>query len=212
MAVRMPAFQTLEECLMLSAVHEFASVEFPPFMGDDIYMKPFDLATPVVDKRWQGVVETMLAFSPTRIGTAYLTVDERLIEPGKSHRRPGRHIDGNFLFDWQGGGNGGWLVGENGVYLTPEQHQLQYCSPTGGLLIAATSPGCRVWAGEFEGEPAQGGDCRHIDVSQMEASVLKPNTVYWMNSTGIHESLAHETSVARGLIRITLPADAPLVG
>lgn len=42
----------------------------------------------------------------------------------------------------------------------------------------------------------------------MECYDLESNTLYWGNSTFIHESLPVEEDVKRQLIRITLPADA----
>lgn len=42
----------------------------------------------------------------------------------------------------------------------------------------------------------------------MNSFNLKSHTLYWGNSTFIHESLPLEEDVERQLVRITLPADA----
>jgi hypothetical protein len=62
--------------------------------------------------------------------------------------------------------------------------------------------------GDFEGEPNQGGDCSHLDLSKMDCYEMESNTLYWGNSTFIHESLPVQEDVKRQLVRITLPADA----
>ena len=107
-----------------------------------------------------------------------------------------------------GGGGGGWLTGEDGRFLPREQHEEQYCSEKGGMLIVSSYEACKGWNGEFEGQPNQGGDCTHLDLSNMNSFNLKSHTLYWGNSTFIHESLALEEDVERQLVRITLPADA----
>jgi hypothetical protein len=107
-----------------------------------------------------------------------------------------------------GGGGGGWLTGEDGRFLPREQHEEQYCSEKGGMLIVSSYEACKGWNGEYEGQPNQGGDCSHLDLSKMDNFNLKSNTLYWGNSTFIHESLPLEEDVKRQLVRITLPADA----
>jgi hypothetical protein len=79
------------------------------------------------------------------VGTAYLTIDEALIEAGKTQRRPGLHVDGigpdGSSGGW-GGGGGGW--------------------GTNGMIVAASVAGCNVYTGEFQGWPGANGDCSHL--------------------------------------------------
>ena len=185
-------------------------ISLPEYRGDQVYMHEFDMANPSLPKgyeRWNSTLKEIVAASPKQTGKAYITIDEKIVRKGESHRRGGPHTDGNYLFGW-GGGGGGWLTGEDGRFLPREQHEEQYCSEKGGMLIVSSYEACKGWNGEFEGQPNQGGDCTHLDLSNMNSFNLKSHTLYWGNSTFIHESLAIEEDVERQLVRITLPAVA----
>lgn len=144
-----------------------------------------------------------MKLAPTLCGSGYLTVDEKEVMPGSSHRRGGPHTDGNYLYGW--GGGGGWNTGEDGRVLTREKHLAQYCAEGGGMIIASTYAACRAWVGDFTGEPDQGGNCEAIDLTGMDSFLLKPNTLYLANSTCIHESIPIMEKVKRQLFRLTLP-------
>ncbi len=189
------------------------SIVFPEFRGDRLYMHPVDLAKPMdlpeQFSRFKESVEHMLAHSPVKEGIAWVTIDEKHIMPGKSHRRGGPHTDGNYLFGW--GGGGGWLTGVDGRVLSEDKHIAQYASEGGGMLIAASHQGCRGWNVRLEGIPLQGGNCENF-LSQLEtteAFLMEPNAIYWGNSTFVHESLPFSEELDRTLIRITLPHTAP---
>jgi hypothetical protein len=189
-------------------------VKFPSIWTQgELYMHPIDLAQslalPDRFNVFSEAVKTMLEHCPVKTGTAFVTIDQKTVQPGQSHRRGGPHVDGNFIFDWgngDGGGNG-WLTGGMGRYLPPEKHLLQYASPTGGLLIASSFQACSAWLGTFNGIPLQGGNCEHL-VDQLKTKqklLLQENVVYLGNSTCVHESLSVHQTVNRTLIRITLP-------
>ena len=185
-------------------------ISLPEYKGDQVYMHEFDMANPSLPvgcERWNSVLKDIISNSPKQTGKAYITIDEKIVRSGESHRP---HTDGNYLFGWGGSGDGGggWLTGEDGRFLPREQHEEQYCSEKGGMLIVSSYKACKGWNGEFEGQPNQGGDCTHLDLSKMECYEMESNTLYWGNSTFIHESLPVQEDVKRQLIRITLPADA----
>ena len=185
-------------------------MSLPEWKGDRVYMHEFDMANPSLPvgyERWNNVLNEIIASSPKQTGKAYITIDEKIVKKGESHRRGGPHTDGNYIFGW-GGGGGGWLTGEDGRFLPREKHEEQYCSEKGGMLIVSSYKSCKGWNGEFEGQPNQGGDCSHLDLSKMECYEMESNNLYWGNSTFIHESLPVQEDVKRQLIRITLPADA----
>ncbi len=195
---------------MISKSKEIGKIKLPEYKGDRVYMHEFLIEDPKMPRgyeRWNETLKTIVSHSPKKTGKAYITIDEKLVKTGESHRRGGPHTDGNYLFGWGGGGSG-WLTGEDGRVLPREKHLQQYCSDKGGMLIVSSYQACKAWNGEFKGEPNQGGDCSHIDLSGLESYNLKPNTLYWGNSTFIHESLPIEEDVERQLVRITLPADA----
>lgn len=195
----------------LSVMMPIAPIAFPAFNGDQLYMHEIDLANPVLPEGFNAWIDAFTAVVLAaykvgcRTGKAFLTIDQKEVPKGYSHRRPGRHVDGNYLFSWGGGGSG-WLTGEAGRYLPPEKHQQQYCSDTGGMIIASSYSACKVWNGYWQGVPAQGGDCSHIDVSGMEEAMLEPNMVY-IGNHAIHESVPVQDDVCRSLIRLTLPHD-----
>ena len=42
------------------------------------------------------MVTKMIEFLPIKLGIAYLTVDGKLVKGGQTHRRGGKHLDGNY--------------------------------------------------------------------------------------------------------------------
>lgn len=200
--------------ILQSKCKELGAIEFPRFNNIRIYMEPISLDFTAISHsvnpnfgEYAPIVLNLLEKLPIKTGNAYLTIDEKLIHAGESHRRGGPHVDGNYIFSW--GGGGGWLTGCDGRYLPLDKHRLQYCADKGGMLIASTYSACKGWLGEFSDEPEQGGNCSHIDTSSLKEIMLDANKLYWGNSTFIHESLPVAENVYRQLIRITLPADSP---
>lgn len=195
-----------------SQIAAVSKIALPAFIGAQVYMRKHVIGEPVVLEDAPGfapVVERMLSGVELPVGSeVFITVDQKQLQAGKTHRRGGAHVDGNYIFDWGGGsGGGGWLTGVNGRVLSPENHRLQYCNPDGGMLIVSDHQACRAWTGEFQGEPNQGGDCSHLtqDLTDNPSFLLEPNRVYLANSTCVHESLPLTEDVARTLVRITLP-------
>ena len=194
----------------VSVMQPVANINFPHFMGTQVYMHEVDFANPVLPPNaagWEEAFEQMILVAHSAgctEGKGWVTIDQRVVEEGKSHRRPGRHVDGNYLFSWGSGGGNGWLTGDAGRQLSPEQHAQQYCSREGGIIIASSYAACKAWNGTWEGTPAQGGDCTHIDVSGLEEFMLEPNKIY-LGNHAIHESLPVQETVQRSLIRLTLP-------
>jgi hypothetical protein len=187
-------------------------VQIPDYTGE-INMLPFSLETlDEVSELFMPMVAKMIEFLPIKKGTAFLTVDGKIVEKGQSHRRGGRHIDGNYIQEtcsWGGWNGGGWKVGEGGRILSSEHHKLSYENQTGGMLIASTYPACKGWNGVFEGRPYVGGDCIRIEVG--EGFMLESNFVYYGNSQFLHESLPIDKTTHRVVARITLPIDYPVV-
>ncbi len=167
----------------------------------------FNLETLVgVPKELESLVKDMTRNLKKRKGIAFLTADCKQIQKGKTHRRPGAHIDGNYLgLDLGNGGGGGWKVGDNGSTLTREQHQQSYCSSTGGMLIVSDYQACKGWTGVFDAVAGTGGSCEHLELG--DGFWLQPLMVYQTTSQFIHESMPIKEDVTRHLVRITLPSD-----
>jgi hypothetical protein len=152
---------------------------------NDCYMQPFK-SEEVED----AYLEKLLSLIPKANGLSFLTVDHKTIKPNETHRRGGAHIDGNYTLD------NGWI--------TPNWN---YDKTTGGAILISDQFGCVGWKGEYQGIPAEGGDCEHFrkELETLERVEFKPNYAYFVSSAGIHESILQPTTVKRSLVRITLP-------
>jgi hypothetical protein len=103
---KMRHLRKYENFKLESKSKEIGEIKFPDFRGDKIYMLEFDLENPILPdkyKRWESVVSKMIENSPIKSGKAYLTVDEDKVSPGKTHRRGGVHVDGNFIYGFKDG-------------------------------------------------------------------------------------------------------------
>src|SRR5206468_2322799 len=109
-------------------------VSFPAFRGERHYMIPFNQrdALPPHLRHWQPTVDAMLVGVRTD-GPVYLMVDQSRVGAGVSHRRPGLHVDGNWIAEiGQHGGPGPGHRHTNGVY-APE-----------AVILASDVEGCRA--------------------------------------------------------------------
>src|SRR5579864_3670693 len=118
-----------------SDLKNLGTVQLPVFTGTRTMMLPFLLedvmSIPGGIAQWRSFVAsiTQKAGAP-RVGTAYLTIDEALVQPGETQRRPGLHVDGIGPEGKEGGwgGGGGW--------------------GTNGMIVAASVAGCNVYRGD----------------------------------------------------------------
>ncbi len=177
-----------------------------PFVNEEISMIPFDLETlKGIPTEFLSVASAMLKDVKAK-GVAYFTIHGKSLKAGGTLRRPAPHTDGNYepvTMSFGGQGNGGWKIGENGPSINTEAHKRQYLADGGGIIIATNYPSCLGWAGEYDGLPSVGGDCRHIKLDQPE--LLQANKVYYGNNHFIHESVPVGRDVHRVFARITLP-------
>ena len=189
-----------------SKVRAVATVEFPEFKGEHVYMARNLVGHELkgVPSQYHSIVDKMLkaAKVPEHTGF-YVTIDEQHLRKDAKLRRGGVHIDGNYVFGW--GGNG-WLNGVPGRMLTEDQHKIQYQSELGGILMASNFQACEGFVGSVDGVAGQGGDCGHLQdkLKGMESLWLKENVAYLGNSTFIHEGHVVSKDVSRQLIRLTL--------
>lgn len=200
--------------MLISLSKDFGQVTIPSFEGE-IKMLPFSLAMlNAIPDMFKELVNQMIAKLPYKYGTAYLTIDGRLVEKNTSHRRGGPHIDGNYIPEmcgWGGSGTGGtqgWKVGEGGRALSTREHRLSYDHKAGGMLIASTHAACKGWHGVYPGKAGIGGDCSDIFCLD-DGFILEANKLYYGTSQFIHESLPVTENVHRTLARITLPLNYP---
>lgn len=158
----------------------------------------------------------------------YITIDEKEVAPGKTHRRSGLHVDGVYQASagvWGGGvwGGGGYNKEDKIPQRTPaidyhkkkigglDLHSIPTSEYGTGFLTVASHEGCKAWQQDFIGWPGPEGECRHIadQCREEAASVFKANSLYWVDPLCVHESLSMSTTVRRQFLRLSMPSHAP---
>ncbi len=180
--------------MIKSRVIQMGGITIPDSL-ENVSMQPFEMGNAL------GIVGQMCKGFQ---GIGFLTVCTKHLSEGDTQRRPGAHIDGNF-FQGRWGNPGGWKVGENGPPVGTQDHARGYLSSKGGMIIASNYSSCLGWKGDFNGSAGVGGDCRHIALN--DGFMLSPNTIYYGNTSFIHESIPVRANVVRTMIRVTLPED-----
>lgn len=172
-----------------------------PFQGRQRYMHTFDVADPVMAEGFEDYLDPVKALCEAAgftSGIAHMTVDEKTIDAGASQRRPRPHVDGCYVPAVGGWTHGSWShepsPGPGGPRRMP-------------VIVASSVPGCRVWEGEFEGQPKEDGDLSHIS-DQLGAGEIVPAGVgYLLSPDCVHESMVFDRRVDRSFLRIALPVD-----
>lgn len=195
---------------MKSVLKGFGACKLPDFSGIRVLHMPVilgDLASlPEELVGYIPMLDACREAMPDHAGkVCYLTVDEKEVKAGMTHRRPRLHVDGYHKTEaggsggaWGGGGGGGSWGG---------------AAPSGGgtgLLTVASAEGCRAWNQDFDGEPEVEGDCEHLRPQCREESsqILEAGGLYWMNPLCVHESLPMPVDTKRQFIRLSLPSTA----
>lgn len=184
-----------------SIFQEIKEVELPEFTGLRIMMLPVIIgdieSIPEFVENYKELFRNLckMADSSLEGQVGYLTVDEKVVEPQKTHRRQGLHVDGVYQ-----GGVGGWGGGHSGG---------SWGSVGNGMLTISNPAGCRAWNKTFTGWPK--GECDHLidQCSEDEAVLFKPNMVYWVDGLCVHESMPQITQVNRQFVRLSLPSEGP---
>jgi hypothetical protein len=171
-------------------------VNLPEFKGTRIMMMPIVLgdinSIPDFLADWNKAIENLFAMANCKDGIGYLTIDEKTVQPEKTHRREGKHVDGVFKGGFGGwGGGGGWGSVGN------------------GMLTVASHAGCRAWSGEFIGRPGYDGECDHLSDQCDEGTLFEANNVYWVDGLCVHESVPQVARVDRQFVRLSMPSTAP---
>lgn len=181
-----------------------------PYKGRQHYMHTFDLSNPVMPLGFEDYAEPVIALCKSAgatSGIAHMTVDEKIVAPGMSQRRPKPHVDGVFMpdrphrngqtmGDW-GGGGGGWNHSCNNIGIGDVRRM--------PVIVAASAIGCRVWRGMFDAIPGDDGDLSHLVLGDGE--VVPANTGYLLSADCVHESMIQHKPTRRTFLRIALPVD-----
>ena len=189
----------------LSYVEQRGKVNFPEFTGERVYMKEFykEKGLPSELSRWQSTVDSMLEGVDTD-GPIYLMIDQGVVKGGTSHRRGGLHVDGywNPRISDHGGAKhfGSWKTGGwvNCDFKDKE-----------ALILASSLTAARGYQGIWEGSCGEGGDCSHINTSNLKEVVMHAGNVYAGNVAMLHESLPVAEDCIRTLVRLNVPGWSP---
>ena len=184
--------------MLHSSYHDLGQVTFPEYEGRQVYMYSFQADNPVMGagcQGYEGIASELLSRVGMTEGTVYMTVDEKVVEPGMSQRRPGAHVDGCYLPTVGAWGHpvpgGGWN---------------HYCNnlpvPRMQIIVASTVAGCRAYEGTFKGEPANDGDLEHIREQLGEGVLLPINTGFLFSPDCVHESLRFDVPTKRSFLRL----------
>ena len=173
-----------------------------PYAGRQRYMHSFDLAAPVMAEGFEDYLEPVKALCRAAgavSGIAHMTVDEKLVAPGMSQRRPRPHVDGCFIPKQSRWGH-------------PGPGWLHYCNDIGAgpvarmpIIVAASVAGCLAWRGVFDGQPKSDGDLSHIADQLGDGEVLPANVGYLLSPDCVHESMIFDRETQRTFLRIALP-------
>lgn len=184
-----------------SVSRKVGETNFPRFSGIRVMMMPIVIGDPKSIPSHLSPYSRLLLdlfekdqAHAGRVG--YLTIDEKIVQAGKTHRRAGLHVDGIFRQrggGWGGGGGGGW--GAIGT----------------GMLTVSSVVGCRAWNQEFEGLPGPEGECHHLaDQARPEAEVLfGAGEIHWVDGLCVHESIPMAQDTERAFVRLSNPSTAP---
>lgn len=193
--------------MRLSTVQQRGVVPFPAFLGERIHMRAFTKSAGLAPelRRWQPTIDAMLDGIDVD-GPIYLMVDQAAVPAGDAHRRPGVHVDGY----WQASSQGHKHNFEPEPADPPpaDRHvvERQYVAHAETILLATDLFGCVAHAGAYDGLPAEGGDCAHIDIAKMDRVELEPGRVWAGDAVEmLHESIAARRAGLRTVVRLNVP-------
>lgn len=183
--------------MFTSKFHKVGDIKLPPFSGTRVMMLPIIIgeqeSMPDFVSHYRWTAWRLANMAPEHLGkVGYLTVDEKIVPAGLTHRRAGMHVDGGTMGAWGGGGPRPWA------------------SNATGMLTVSSAAGCRAWAQEFDGEVGHEGDCEHLRPQLLsEGTLLDADEVYWLDGMCVHESISQMIQIQRQFIRLSLPSTAP---
>lgn len=170
----------------------------PKFSGIRVMMMPINISKidlmPAAMRPWKNIISDLFSAVKMSDGIGYVTIDEKIVHIGQTHRRRGLHVDGVFNNGpgkW-GGGGGSWGAK--------------------GFITVASTVGCRAWNQQgIVGSPGPDGEADHLKDQLLDnkSELLQPNVAYLVDGLCIHESITQPQTVARQFVRLSLPNNAP---
>ena len=184
--------------ILRSTYADIGHIVLPAWKGRQQYMHTFNPVAPVMAEGYEDYMEPVKALCQATealtnnpIREAHMTVDEKVVQPGMSQRRPGAHVDGCFMPALQSWSHPTWAHYCNNVPIDRMT-----------IIVATSVPGCIVYDGNFEGEPASDGDLEHIRDQLGPGYLLSANRGYLLTPDCVHESMIFEAPTERTFLRI----------
>ena len=185
-----------------SSYAHLGAIKLPVWQGRQRYMHTFNPQSPVMAEGYEDYLATVTALCLAAedltnhpIHEVHMTVDEKIVQPGMSQRRDGAHVDGCFMPVLQVWG-----------HPEPKPFWAHYCNnlpiPRMSIIVATSVPGCIVYDGNFEGEPASDGDLEHIRGQLGPGYLLPANRGYLLSPDCVHESMVFKSPTKRTFLRI----------
>ncbi len=171
-----------------------------PYRGRQQYMHTFSPQNPVMAagfEDYQEVVALLCRRAGIEAPEAHMTVDEKVVLPGRSQRRPGAHVDGCYVaeapsrYRWHQQLTGDWL-----------HYHYQVPRPRMAIIVASSAPGCIVYPGLFQVNPEPDGNCEHIRAELGPGLLLEAGRGYLLSPDCIHESRVFDEATPRTFLRI----------
>lgn len=191
--------------MLISDYRRLGPVDLP-HKGRSLRMHPFDLGAVKLPRDYEDYlrpVSYVCRVAGATEGTAYLTVDEKTVEAGAAHRKPGPHVDGCWMPSssvWDHMVRPSW------------NHKCNLIPGRMPIIVAASVAGCIAWRGKFKGEPKADGDLSHIADQLTDGEILPANVAYILSPDCVHESMKFTEKTTRTFMRIALPVGFPWEG
>ena len=209
--------------MLISTFHDIGPITLPPWRGRQKYMvtiNPDDPVMPVGLEDYEPILKDLCGRAAVaRI--AHVTVDESTVEPNRSQRRPGAHLDGRFEREAKpvvtvrdtGSNGGAWVHAPHQRGSAAVGGWAHYCNRVPvdrmAVVVAASVAGCRVYEGRYSAEPAADGDMEHIR-AQLPAGVLLPaGRAFVLSPDCIHESVIFTEETRRTFLRVAFDPGLP---
>jgi hypothetical protein len=172
---------------MLSEATRLGRVNIPAFQGLGVMMMPFrwdDPARTLTARQiggWVDTIEDLCWLVPSE-GIGYVTIDERVVPEGQTHRRPGWHVDGH------------------GVWGAPSPYG------RGGMILLSSTVGAEYVTGDIDVHPDAEGGC---DTFIGEGDRMEAGVAYWCAPMCLHRSVPMQQTTRRQLLRLSMPSMEP---
>jgi len=171
----------------LSNVKQLNKVPFPKFNYERAYMVKFfkQNGLPKELFYWQDTVDAMLNGIETKY-PIYIMIDQGCVKAGSQLRRPGLHIDGY----WDG-------VKHNDHKFNNVEDQ--------AIILSSNITGCKAYIGEYKENSLKGGNCSHIDTTNLEKIDMVANYAYIGDTNAmLHETISMSENCYRTVVRLNV--------